>query len=318
MTHPRRALGIDIGGTKIAVAAVDSTGRVATRHAIATEAEFGFERAIARIVDAAARVLSEAGWSRGDLCGIGVGCTGPVSAERGIINNPYTLPTWIDCDIVARLRGIFALPAYLENDADSAALGECFSGSAQGCRQVVMLTLGTGVGGGVVLDGRVYRGAQGEHPELGHLPIDPDGPACYCGANGCLEAIASGTAIASAGRLAGFRDSPEVFFQAIQGDKAALAIVGRAQGALATAAWAILHSFMPERIVLGGGVIDEHYDLFAPAVEAQILRATMVPKGGTRVTKARLGNDAGLVGAASLAFGHGGASWTSPSGSRAT
>lgn len=302
MTNSRRALGIDIGGTKIAVAAVDASGKIAARSAIATEPELGFDRAIGRMVDAADQALVKAGWTRGDLSGVGIGCAGPVSAERGVINNPYTLPTWTQCPIVERLEAIFHRPAFLENDADAAALGECFAGGARGQRRVVMLTLGTGVGGGVVIDGRVYRGTRGEHPELGHIPIDPAGPACYCGARGCLEAIASGAAIGAAARAAGFADGRQVFAQAAVGDAVAGAILKRVKDALATAVWTILHTFMPELIVLGGGIAEEHYELLAEAAVAQIPLATMLPTGGMTLVKARLGNDAGLVGAASLAL----------------
>lgn len=301
----RHALGVDIGGTKIAIAAVDGAGTIVASDVIPTEAELGFDRAVGRISDTAERLLERAGWSKASLVGVGVGCTGPVSAQRGIINNPYTLPTWIDCDIVSALGARFDRPLYLENDADAAVLGECFAGSARGHRSVVMLTLGTGVGGGVVIDGTVLRGTQGEHPELGHVPIDPTGPRCYCGTNGCLESIASGTAISAAGQAAGLENSREVFAKAAKGDPLAAAIVARAVAALGMATWTILHTFMPELIVLGGGVIDEHYDLFAPAVESQIAKATMVPPQGTRVVKAQLSNSAGIVGAASLALTRG-------------
>ena len=165
-----------------------------------------------------------------------------------------------------------------------------------------MLTFGTGVGGGVVLDGRVYRGTLGEHPELGHIPIDASGPDCYCGTKGCLESFASGTAIAAAGKAVGLGDSRAVFAQAALGEKRAMAILDSVRRALATASWTILHTFMPELIVLGGGVMDEHYDVLAAAMEEPISRATMLPAGGTRVVKAQLGNDAGLIGAASLAL----------------
>ncbi len=258
MINTGRALGIDIGGTKIAVAAVEHRGAIVARTLLATEAERGFERAVGRIVEAANFVLAQAAWTNADLCGVGVGCTGPVSAERGIINNPYTLPTWSECDIVSALRTAFGRPVYLENDADAATLGECFAGAGQDSSRVVMLTLGTGVGGGVVIDGRVYRGTQGEHPELGHIPIDPDGPSCYCGTRGCLESIASGTSIGAAGRALGMSDSRDVFARCAQGEPAAAAILDRARSALGIASWTILHTFMPELIVLGGGVMDEH------------------------------------------------------------
>ncbi len=301
-TTRRRAIGIDIGGTKIAVAAVDGSARIHAREEIATEAVRGFDRAVGRMVEGVDRALDQAGWSRGDLCGIGVGCAGPLSAARGIINNPYTLPTWVDCDIVSKLRSALDRPVYLENDADAAVLGEWFAGAARDCPRVVMLTLGTGVGGGVVIDGRVYRAARGGHPELGHIPIDGSGPECYCGARGCLESIASGTAIAAAGASEGFADSPQVFAAAAAGNPAARRVVEQVRGALEIATWTILHTFMPELIVLGGGIVDEHFDLFAPAIESRIVQATMVPESGIRVVKASLGNDAGIVGAASLAL----------------
>jgi glucokinase len=302
MSAPCKAIGIDIGGTKIAMAVVDSTGRVVARDAFATEAERGFERAVAKMVQTAERLLDESGSSRNELCGLGVGCCGPVSAERGIINNPYTLPTWIERDIVSALRTAFDRPAYLENDADAAALGETYAGAARGAGRVIMLTLGTGVGGGFVLDGHVYRGTLGEHPELGHIPIDPTGPDCYCGAKGCLESIASGTAITAAGQAIGLADSREVFARAAAGDAAAAAILARVKAALGTATWTLLHTFMPEVIVLGGGIVDDHFDVLADAVGQRIPLATMVPAGGVRVVKAALGNDAGMLGAAGLAL----------------
>ncbi|HEX5447332.1 MAG TPA: ROK family protein [Pirellulales bacterium] len=301
----RLAIGIDIGGTKIAVASVDPSGRILTRESIATEAELGFERAVARMVETIERVLKQAGAAASELCGVGVGCAGPVNPLRGVINNPYTLPTWNECDIVAALGKSLGLPVFLENDADSAAIGEWYAGAARGAERIVMLTLGTGVGGGVVLDGQVYRGVQGEHPELGHIPIDPTGPECYCGTRGCLESIASGTALADAGAAFGYADSREVFAAAAAGDAGARAIVERAQRAVAFAGWTILHTFMPELIVLGGGIAEEHFERFAAGIAEQIPRATMVPPGAVRVVRAALGNEAGLVGAASLALARG-------------
>jgi glucokinase len=302
MTKGEKAIGIDIGGTKTAVAAVNREGRIVARRVFATEAEQGFERALKRMAQAIESVLTEAEWQAKELCGIGIGCTGPVSAERGVINNPYTLHSWTNCEIVARLTTIFDRPAYLENDADAALVGECFAGAARDASRVAMLTLGTGVGGGAVVDGQIYRGAGGEHPELGHIPIDPSGAECYCGTRGCLESIASGTAIAAAGAAQGIPTSAEVFARAAAGDPTAVAILEQVRRALAMATWTILHTFMPEMILLGGGIIDDHYPVLAPAAEEQIRRATMVPTGATRVAKAQLGNEAGIVGAAALAL----------------
>ncbi len=164
-----------------------------------------------------------------------------------------------------------------------------------------MVTLGTGIGGAALVSGQIYRGVNGEHPELGHIPVLPDGPECYCGTRGCWESLASGPAIAAAGKPLGFKDSRAVF-AAAPGDANAAAIVRRAVNATATATWALLHTCLPERIVLGGGIGEEHFDHFAGAMRQQIARATQVPKTGIEIVKARLGNEAGVIGAACLAF----------------
>lgn len=305
MNHPpqaARALGIDIGGTKMAVAAVDATGRIHARATLPTEAERGFDRAVSRLVDALDAILAQAGWPAGDVRGIGIGCAGPVDPARGLINNPYTLTGWNGCDIVTPLRQRFGVPVRLENDADAAALGECFVGAGRGFDPVVMLTFGTGVGGAAIVRGDIYRGANGEHPELGHVPVAPDGPPCYCGRSGCLESLASGTAIGAAGQIAGFADARAVFAASRNGDPAAAAIVGRALAAAATAAWTICHTFLPQRLVLGGGIMDEHFDLFAAAIDRALAPATQFTRPAVSVVRAALGNDAGLVGAAALAL----------------
>ena len=296
------AIGIDIGGTKIAVAAVDQTGRIRARISLATEAELGFGRAVERISRAITDIALQAGWPLTNLHGIGIGCAGPLDPVRGTINNPYTLAGWDDCDIATPLQRRFSVPVYLENDADAAALGECFTGAGRGFDPVVMLTFGTGIGGACVVRGKVFRGVTGGHPEIGHIPIQADGPSCYCGTAGCFESLASGAAIGDAGSKLGLADSREVFIASAQGHPNARAIVERAAQAAAMAAWTLLHTLMPQRIILGGGLMDEHYELFAEAMRRKITPATMAPAGQITVAKAALGNDAGLVGAASLVF----------------
>jgi glucokinase len=255
-----------------------------------------------RIVAAIHQVTTHVRWRQEELCGIGIGCAGPVNPKRGTIHNPYTLPGWDDCDIITPLNKAFGVPVYLENDADAAVLGEAFVGAARDCGDVVMLTFGTGIGTGILVDRHIYRGVQDEHPEMGHIPVESDGPDCYCGRKGCFESIASGSAIAEAGRAHNFRDSHHVFEAAGQGDPAGQKMVYRALRATATATWTILHTFLPQRIILGGGIIDDHYELFAVPIREAIAAATMVPRQHITVEKAQLGNDAGLVGAASLAL----------------
>jgi glucokinase len=302
MSVLNQAIGIDIGGTKIALGAVDGKGAVLARTEFATESTSGFEHAVKRIISAVNQVTTQLGWQREDLCGIGIGCAGPVNPKRGTIHNPYTLPGWDGGDIITPLNRAFGVPVYLENDADAAVLGEAFAGAARDCSDVVMLTFGTGIGTGILVNSRIYRGCKDEHPEMGHIPIRPDGPDCYCGNRGCFESIASGRAIAEAGRVHNFHKSHDVFGAAGKGSPAAQEIVDRAVRATSTAAWTILHTFLPQRIILGGGIIDDHYELFAQPIREAIAAATMVPRQHITVAKAQLSNDAGLVGAASLAL----------------
>jgi glucokinase len=299
------AIGIDIGGTKTAVGLVDSTGCLRSRTAFATDSRAGFLDGVGRMAAAVQRLAAQAGIELRTLSGLGIGCPGPVNPVRGTIHNPYTLPGWPDgCNLVAALRDRLDLPVRLENDADAAAMGEAFAGAARGAGRVVMLTFGTGIGSGILIDGAIYRGCAGDHPELGHILVNTDGPPCYCGTRGCFESLASGTAIGEAGKACGFADSRAVFEAAAAGAERAQQIIQRATEATFVAAWALLHTFLPERVVLGGGLAEEHYELFAEPFRRAIMAATLVPRDRLEVVRARLGNDAGVVGAASLLLRH--------------
>ena len=293
-------VGIDIGGTKMAIALLSSNGTVLGRDVLATEAEQGFSRAVDRLGRGIRLLLVKSG--HGPVTGIGIGCAGPIDSQQGLINNPYTLSGWDRCDIVQPLREQFGVPVCLENDADAAAFGECVHGAGKGFDPVVMLTFGTGIGGGAVRAGQIYRGVNGEHPELGHMLVRSDGPECYCGARGCLESVASGTAIASAGQSLGLADARAVFAAAASGNPAAQRIVDEAVSAAATAAWICCHTFLPQRLVLGGGMMAEHYDLFANGIQKKLQAATQFTPASVSVVRAVLGNDAGVVGAASIAL----------------
>ncbi len=296
------ALGIDIGGTKMALAVVDRAGRILASEQMPTEAGRGFPRAVERLVAAARGLASRAGIEPADLAGVGIGCTGPLDTARGLINNPWTLEGWNGCDIVTPLRSALALPVRLENDADAAALGEWLAGAGRGAGRLVLLTFGTGIGGGIIIDGQIYRGAGGEHPEIGHVRADPDGPDCYCGTRGCLESVAAGPGITAAARAIGLADAREAFARAAAGDGQARAVIGRAVRATAVVVWQIAHLFLPDRILLGGGIMDEHFELFRAEAASAIASATMIPRDRVTIARAALGNAAGVVGAAALAW----------------
>ena len=180
------------------------------------------------------------------LAGIGLGCPGPFDEASGRIENFYTLPGWEGNDIVSPLVARFGTPVRLVNDADAALLGEALSGAARGVRIAVMLTVGTGIGGAALIDGAILRGAAGEHPEIGHLIVDPAGPDCYCGSRGCLEAFAAGPALARAGAEFGYAGAEAVFAAAESGAEPAQAIIARSADAMETAVWSLIHTFLPE------------------------------------------------------------------------
>ena len=296
----RYALGVDIGGTKIAVGAVDATGAVHAQRTIATDVEAGFDAGLARLTRVLDETLAEARVDAAALSGIGLGCPGPFDETSGRIENFYTLPGWEGSDIVNPLAARFDTPVRLINDADAALLGEALAGAARGARVALMLTIGTGVGGAALIEGAILRGAAREHPEIGHLIVDPAGPECYCGSRGCLEALAAGPALARAGAEFGYADAEAVFAAAEAGVEPAQAIIVRSADAMETAVWSLVHTLLPEVILIGGGIGERHFALYREAAERAIARAVLAPAGSIRVVKAALGNDAGMVGAAAL------------------
>ncbi|MBT5707617.1 MAG: ROK family protein [Verrucomicrobia bacterium] len=300
MVNTSSAIGIDIGGTKIAIGIVDQQGTILAQTAFPTDSPLGIPNACERIHQAISNLTDELNLSISKLAGIGIGCPGPMNRETGEILNPHTLPGWENVSLTQTLESRINLPIELENDADAALLGECYAGAAAGCQHVVMLTFGTGVGGAALTEGRILRGIDGEHPEIGLIPVLPDEATDYSGVPGSLESIASGTGIAKAGILLGFPDSPSVFTAAKSGDIKATEIIRKATRAITLGCLTLAHTLCPERIVLGGGLMDDHYDTFASRIQVAIDQATLLPPQRIKLAKATLGNLAGIVGAASL------------------
>ncbi len=294
------AIGIDIGGTKISVAAVSADGHIVSESRFPTEPHLGFDLAVERVHEAIARVLDQACWNPRSIAGIGIGCTGPVDPREGIVLNPYTLPSWDGCNLVKPLVDRYAVPVRMENDADAAAMAEWKFGAGRDTTPMVMLTFGTGIGFAMISGGRIYRGVAGAHPEFGHIATSIDGPECYCGQPGCFESLASGAAMDRAGSAAGIGDARSVFKSAAAGDATAISIVQRVLDATASATWTLAHSFAPQQIVLGGGMMEDHFHLFAQVMNATLSRVLMMPGHEIQVVKAALGASAGVIGAASL------------------
>src|SRR5215475_7977127 len=188
MTPAHTIAAVDIGGTKIAVGIIDSQGRVLSKLECPTRADWGYAKALERIV----KMIRDLGTG---IEGIGIGCTGPVYPLTGEIGDVNFLPGWRGENPVSDLEQAFHVTVAMENDADAAALAEAGWGAGKSKQRLVYVTIGTGIGGGIILDGHVYRGVDHAHPEIGHHLIDPSGPSCLCGFQGCWESLAAGPAM---------------------------------------------------------------------------------------------------------------------------
>lgn len=312
-------IGIDLGGTNVRVGALDLDGRVLARAETPIQAARGPREGLNRIQGLIDRVLADA--LPANLLGIGIGASGPIDRERGAIQNPYTLPTWVDVDICTPLSEKYQVPVTLENDADAAALGEYWKGAGQGAERLALVTVGTGIGTAFVYHGELYRGMKGVHPEFGHHLIDPDGPVCYCGARGCWESLASGSAIGHFGRLATVRamgerippvpggllersgHNPEIITgldvaaAAAAGDPLAIEVYRRAGQSLARGLVNLIHFWVPDVLLLGGGVMED-YHWFEPIIHDTVAaHGLMVPVDAVVIRKTGLGAQAGMIGA---------------------
>jgi glucokinase len=272
-------LGIDIGGTKLALALGTAEGEVLHRFRRPIEASGNPERDVARIAEDARRLLAEAEVPREQVEAIGISAPGPVDVRSGELVEPPNLPGWERVPLVAWIEAALGGPVAIENDANAAALGEWRFGAGRGLRDLVYLTMSTGVGGGLILDGRLYRGHQGNAGELGHILLEPDGERCACGLAGCFEAYAGGAswakrlravtpadsaAAVSAGGVEGVT-AKHLVAAALAGDAFAVEEFARWREYVARGIASIAFAFAPQRIVLGTIAVAAGEELcFAP------------------------------------------------------
>lgn len=298
---------LDIGGTKIAAAVVDETGRVLVRFECPTAPERGFEDAIGRMREMLTRACQESGVR---MAGIGIGCTGPVDPFSGRVGDVDFMPSWRGQDLAGSLSRAFSIPVALENDADADALGEARWGASKGKSRLIYVTIGTGIGSGMVIDGVLYRGANGAHPEVAHMVIEADGPLCYCGARGCWEALAGGPAMAAwanaqrraAGDEGAAWTGAQICELAQSGDRIARQSVEREGWYLGVGIANLVSLFAPDAIVLGGGVVHDMHLYLDTIWKVVRTNCKYVPFEHIEVGPSSLGPDAALIGAAQTWF----------------
>lgn len=310
-------LGVDIGGTKIAVGPVDAAGAPLAAPLVEPSRTSDTGSFLAGLEATLRRALSE--FAPLGPQGIGLACAGTVDAERGVVVTSPNLPL-IEVPVAEAMRSALGMPIVMENDANAAVLGEAVAGAAIGLRHVVMLTLGTGVGGGLLLEGRIYHGANGGAGELGHMVVQKDGLACPCGSHGCLEMYVSGSALVryATARIGDPVQDPDGVLRDLHGQAGltgeAVATLARrgypgAVGAVRELAdWlgvglvSIANAFDPQMIVVGGGVSELGETLLARARD-HVRKSAMAPaRDRVQIACARLGNAAGMIGAALVAW----------------
>jgi glucokinase len=289
------AIGIDLGGTKIRGGLVAGDGTVALVDEHATDTSNA-----TAIVDQIVAMARKLGQGR-DLTGVGIGVPGTVEQPAGTLIQAVNLPLR-NIALRALIGNELDAPVLVENDGNCAALGEHRFGGAAGTTHSVTLTLGTGVGGGIVADGRLVAGSRGTGGELGHIVIERNGRPCQgsCPGRGHLEAYCSGTALGARGREAGFGDAHDVLTRAARGEQGALTLVDELSAALGAGLVSLANALAPDVFVIGGGLGDAGADLILPRAGEVLATQALPPNGEARLVAASLGNDAGMIGAACL------------------
>lgn len=304
-------VGVDLGGTKIYTALVDLEGNIIKEKTVETLAFEGENAVMRRIIDAINYVID--GTEKNLIKSIGIGSPGPLDVKNGVIIENSNLP-FKNFEIVKTIREAYDLPTYLDNDANVATLGEFMFGAGKGTENMVFITASTGIGGGAVINGKLFRGTTGNALEIGHTIVANEGPRCGCGNIGCAEALGSGTAIGKRAKeavatnvetsLKNYENvtSKEVFKEAANGDRVAKNILETSLNYLGIAVANTITNFDPEKVVIGGGVINGGSIVLDTIRRVVGERALKTFADSCTVEKAVLGGKAGVLGAAALAI----------------
>jgi len=312
-------IGIDLGGTNVRLALVGRYGDIQYRFRYPTRVDEGLESIIGKLSE---QVMASCNQGH-EVRGVGIGTAGAVLFEEGIVTSSPNFPDWRDVELKSLLKksleGKKSFRIVVDNDANATALGEAWLGAGKGLDSMICFTLGTGVGGGIVIDGKIWRGFLGMAGEVGHITIDPDGPRCNCGSQGCLEAYASATGLsnrvrdalaegaesmlrAAAERVNGVIPARVIFERAVEGDQLAKDAWERLGWTLGIGVADVISILNVQMVVIGGGV-SRAWDLYSEAMLREVRNRVYSPAGScTPVKPAKLGDDSGVLGAARMAW----------------
>ena len=316
-----KRIGIDVGGTNVKIALVDDNGKIIYSNSVPTYAKMGYEYTVNNIKQAIRDLMKETNTTPSDIEGIGFDFPGQVDCKTGVVKLAPNIPGWVNVPIAQMIEDEFHIPTRIDNDVRCAALGELKFGAGRGCENFICITVGTGIGSGIVINGKVVRGATNAAGELGHIKLQMNGgPICGCGDTGCLEAFASGPAIVAmaqeyikGGKSTKFREmaaveggeiTPYMVAKAAEeGDPVAkriFEIVGEYIGIGLTS---VINLLNPERVIIGGGVAESGELLLGPIRKTIKERAMVVAGNAVEIVPAQLGNSAGVIGASMLIEG---------------
>ena len=309
-------IGVDIGGTNVKIALVDQKGAIVYSNSVPTRAEMGYEYTVKNIKETIYTSMKESDITIDSIGGIGFGLPGQINSEAGVVRLLPNIPGWVNVPLGQIIEDEFKVKCKIDNDVRVATLGEFTYGAGQGCKNLVCITVGTGVGSGIIVNGQLVRGASMSAGEIGHMILQAhEGPICGCGNTGCLEAFASGPSIVqlakeylSGGKSAKFEElangreiTPFMVYEAVmQGDavsKRIFAIVGEWLGIALTS---VVNLLNPEKIIIGGGVSQAGNFLIDPIRQTIKERAIKVSADAVEVVTAKLGERAGVIGASLL------------------
>ncbi|MFN3966882.1 MAG: ROK family protein [Endomicrobiia bacterium] len=311
LRHSQFSIGVDLGGTKISAGIVDQSGKIISKTKLPTFAQKGPEFVINQIIKSIQQVIKKSKIKHSQILGIGIGAPGPLDTEKGIIHHAPNLPGWNEIPLRNKIQSKIGMDVFIDNDANLAALGESWIGAGKNVKNLICITLGTGVGGGLILDGKIFHGFQDAAGEIGHITVNPSGPKCNCGNYGCLEAYSSATGIVNRireaiknGEKSSLKEpitSKKVYEFALKGDKLSKRIMKEAGIYLGIALSTVANLLNLEMAIITGNVANAGDMIFEPA-RHEIKKRTIYPANKMKIVPAKLKTDAGIIGSARVVF----------------